>query len=69
MTKIHKATQMKIWRKNLKEGYQFFSPLKGHQPTQREVRGYISREDEIVWVKILLVCVACAILLVLTAGI
>jgi hypothetical protein len=65
MTKIHKATQMKIRRKNLKEGYRFFSPLKGYEPTQREVRGYASREDEIVWVKILLVCVACAILLFL----
>ena len=69
MTKINKATQMKIWRKNMKEGYQFFSPLKGYEPTQREAKGYVSREDEIVWVKILLVCVACAILLVLTAGI
>jgi hypothetical protein len=69
MTKIHKATQMKIWRKNLKEGYQFFSPLKGHQPAQREAKGYISREDEIVWVKILLVCVVCAILLILMVGI
>jgi hypothetical protein len=63
MTKIHKATQMKIWRKNLKEGYQFFSPLKGHQPTQREVRGYISREDEIIWIKILVVLVLCMLLL------
>jgi hypothetical protein len=69
MTKIHKATQMKIWRKNMKAGYQFFNPLKGHQPAQREVKGYISREDEIVWVKILLVCVACAILLILMVGI
>jgi hypothetical protein len=69
MTKIHKATQMKIWRKNMKEGYQFFSPLKGYQPTQREVRGYASREDEIVWVKILLVCIACAILTILMASI
>jgi hypothetical protein len=63
MTKIHKATQMKIWRKNLKAGYQFFSPLKGHQPTQREVRGYISREDEIIWIKILVVLVLCMLLL------
>jgi hypothetical protein len=69
MTKIHKATQMKIRRKNLKEGYRFFSPLKGYEPTQREVRGYASREDEIVWVKILFVCVACAILTILMASI
>jgi hypothetical protein len=69
MTKIHKATQMKIWRKNMKAGYQFFSPLKGYEPTQREAKGYVSREDEIVWVKILLVCVGGAILIILSASI
>ena len=29
---------MKIWEKNLKQGYRFFQPHNAHQPTPRTLR-------------------------------
>jgi hypothetical protein len=75
MTKIHKATQMKIWKKNVKDGYHFFQPQNATKLTPRTHRQavgysyYSDVENETIWSKILVVFVVCTTLLVILASI
>jgi hypothetical protein len=69
MTKIHKATQMKIWKKNVKDGYHFFQPQNATKLTPRTHRQavgysyYSDVENETIWNKIIITFVICVVIL------
>jgi len=70
MTKIHKATQMKIWKKNVKDGYHFFQPQNATKLTPRTHRQavgysyYSDVENERIWMDIIKVFALCLVIVV-----